>query len=452
MRRYLRRHKHTYFQFKHWKTRIIFWGGAVIVGLVAALFALLADLAEHTFRNIHEHWPVIAFFMTPFGLMLAVFITRKFFPGAEGSGIPQTIIAIEDKGGPSLTARLLSIKVAIGKIVLASLGLLCGASLGREGPTVHIGAAIMYNLGKYTHLSAGYLKRGLILTGGGAGVAAAFNTPLAGIMFAIEELARDFDRRNIGMILIGVLLAGMTAIFIHQSNYNYYGSVPAEADLSLLWLAVIVCGILGGLLGGGFSQLLIVAGKRVRPYAAKYPYRLAFVCGLTVAVLGVVSSGQVYGTGYVEAQQIVSCTGNDTCTNDVGWMYPIYKLAATTATYLSGIPGGIFAPSLASGAGLGSDLSVLFPAALATTVVLLGMVGYFSGVVQTPITAFIIVMEMVDNQDIVFALMATSLIATGASKFVCKKPIYVALAENFMEALKAHQPAKPKTTEPKPAE
>lgn len=439
MRRYIRRHKHQYFQVKKWKTRIIFWGGAVFVGIVAALFALSADYADQTFHTIYERWPVLAFCMTPLGLMFTVYLTKRYFPGAEGSGIPQTIIAIEDKGGSSLTDRLLSIRVAIGKVLLSLIGLFCGASLGREGPTVHIGAAIMYNLGKYTHLSAKYMKRGLILTGGGAGVAAAFNTPLAGIMFAIEELAREFDRRNIGMILIGVILAGMTAITVHQSNYNYYGSVSAEADLTLLWLAVVVSGVLGGLLGGGFSQILIVSGRKIRPYTQSSPYRLAFLLGLAVAVLGVISDGQVYGTGYIEAQEIVSCTGSNSCENTVDFLYPLYKLAATTATYLSGIPGGIFAPSLASGAGLGSDLSLLFPASLATTVVLLGMVGYFSGVVQTPVTAFIIVMEMVDNQDIVFALMATSLIATGASKFVCKKPIYVALAENFMNALKAHK-------------
>lgn len=439
MRRYIRRHKTQYLQFKKWKTRIIFWGGAVFVGLVAALFAIAAEYADHTFHNIYERWPVIAFFMTPLGLMLTVYLTKRFFPGSEGSGIPQTIIAIEDRGGPSLTAKLLSIRVAIGKVFLSLIALFCGASLGREGPTVHIGAAIMYNLGKYTHLSANYMKRGLILTGGGAGVAAAFNTPLAGIMFAIEELAREFDRRNIGMILIGVILAGMTAITVHQSNYNYYGTVPAESDLGLLWLAVIVSGAVGGLLGGGFSQLLIISGRKIRPHITDNPYRVVFLLGLLVAVLGVVSGGQVYGTGYREAQEIVSCTASATCENTVDFFYPLYKLVATTATYLTGVPGGIFAPSLASGAGLGSDLSMLFPASLATTVVLLGMVGYFSGVVQTPITAFIIVMEMVDNQDIVFALMATSLIATGASKFICKKPIYVALAENFMASLKSYK-------------
>lgn len=436
MRRYIRRHKQQYFQVKKWKTRLIFWGGAVLVGLVAALFALAAEFADHTFHALYQRWPVIAFFMTPFGLVLTVYIAKRYFPDSGGSGIPQTIIAIEDKGGAALTARLLSIRAAVGKILLSISGLFCGASLGLQGPTVHIGAAIMYNLGRYTHLSAKYMKRGLILTGGGAGVAAAFNTPLAGIMFAIEELAREFDRRNIGMILIGVVLAGMTAITVHQSNYNYYGKVSAETDLSLLWLAVVISGALGGLLGGGFSQLLIITGKKIRPYISESPYRIAFGLGLIVAVLGVVSSGQVYGTGYSAAQEIVTCTASTTCENTIDFMYPLYKLAATTATYLTGIPGGIFAPSLATGAGLGSNLSILFPASLATTVVLLGMVGYFSGVVQTPVTAFIIVMEMVDNQDIVLALMATSLIATGASKLVCKKPIYVALAENFMQALK----------------
>ena len=102
----------------------------------------------------------------------------------------------------------------------------------------------------------------------------------------------------------------------------------------------------------------------------------------------------------------------------------------------SGIPGGIFAPSLASGAGLGSNLAVFFPVELASIIIVLGMVGYFSGVVQTPITAFIIVMEMTDNQDLVLAMMATSLLASGTSKLICNKSIYVALAENFMASIK----------------
>ena len=164
--------------------------------------------------------------------------------------------------------------------------------------------------------------------------------------------------------------------------------------------------------------------------------KIAFTCGLVVAILGYFSGGLIYGTGYIEAKQIVSCSGVSTCDADTAMAYPFLKMFATLASYLSGIPGGIFAPSLASGAGLGSNLSMLFSAELASTIVVLGMVGYFSGVVQTPITAFIIVMEMTDNQELVLAMMATSLLATGTSKLICNKSIYVALAENFMANLK----------------
>ena len=432
MRQQIRLRKHRLFKRTLWKTRLIFWGGAMLVGVVAAIFALLGEKADHVYRGLITHTPWLGFIVTPAGLVLIVWLTRKFFPGAEGSGIPQTLIAIEGRGGRAVAERLLSFRIAVGKVLLTAMGLLSGASIGREGPTVHLGAAIMYSLGRYVHLPARYLERGLIMTGGGAGIAAAFNTPIAGIVFAIEEMARSFDRRNSSMILIGVILAGMTAIYVHQDNYNYYGTSPVDIDFSWVWLGVVVCGISGGLLGGSFSYTLINGSRMLRPYMQKRYLLVAGLCGIIIAAIGLLSDGHAFGTGYHEARQIVSCTGSDNCSFETGLMYPVYKILVTVASYLSGIPGGIFAPSLASGAGLGSDLSILFPPELASTIVILGMVGYFSGVVQTPITAFVIVMEMTDNQDLVLALMATSMIASGASKLICKKPIYYALAENFI--------------------
>ncbi len=434
MRQHIRRTRHRFFKTTIWKTRLIFWGGAILVGIVAAIFALLGESADYFYRNFFAEYPWLSFIITPVGLMLIVWLTRRFFAGAEGSGIPQTLIAIEGRGGRALAEQLLSFRIAIGKVLLTVMGLFSGASIGREGPTVHLGAAIMYSLGRYVHLPARYLERGLIMTGGGAGIAAAFNTPIAGIVFAIEEMARSFDRRNSSMILIGVILAGMTAIYVHQDNYNYYGTSPVDIDFSWVWLGVVVCGVVGGLLGGTFSYALINGSRKLRPYVQRHYLIVAAVCGLIIALIGVLSGGHAFGTGYIEAKQIVSCTGSDICNVETGPMYPVYKILATIASYLSGIPGGIFAPSLASGAGLGSDLAMLFPPELASTIVILGMVGYFSGVVQTPITAFVIVMEMTDNQDLVLALMATSMIATGASKLVCRKPIYFALAEHFMTA------------------
>lgn len=417
-----------------WRTRFIFWGGAVLVGLVAAVFAMMADRADHFFRDLVESYRLLPFIITPAGLVVTAFLTRRFFPGAEGSGIPQTLVALAGTGG-ALSQRLLSIRIVIGKVLMCVLGLLSGASIGREGPTVHLGAAIMYSLGRFTHIPGKYLEHGLIMAGGGAGIAAAFNTPLAGIIFAIEEMARSFDRRNSSLMMIAVILAGMTALVVHQSNYDYYGTTPAELDFSWVWAGVVICGVLGGALGGGFSQALISGSRRLRPVMQDRWVMVAIACGLALALIGLLSGGLAYGTGYIEAKKIVSCAGVEHCDANVGYLYPLYKILATIASYLSGIPGGIFAPSLASGAGLGHDIALFFPAALTSTIVVLGMVGYFSGVVQTPITAFIIVMEMTDNQDLVLAMMATSLLASGTSKLICKKPIYNALAENFMRAL-----------------
>lgn len=431
MRHHVKKFKYHFFKPRAWRTNLVFWGGAILVGLVAAVFALMADQADHIFRKIIAYNEYLPLLITPAGFVLTVFLTRKIFSGAEGSGIPQTLIALADSGS-SLSNRLLSMRMVVGKVLMAVLALCSGASLGREGPTVHLGAAILHSLGKYAHLPTRYYERGLILTGGGAGIAAAFNTPLAGIIFAIEEMARSYDRRNSGMMLIGVVLAGMTAIFVHQNNYNYYGTTPVALDFSWVWLGVVVCGVVGGLSGGLFSQLLISGSKKLRPYMQTHWLLIALVCGLIVAILSILSSGTANGTGYLEAKQIVSCAGLDSCTADYGLMYPLYKILATAATYLTTIPGGLFAPSLASGAGLGADLALLFPVEMASTIVILGMIGYFTGVVQTPITAFVIVMEMTDNQELVLAMMATALIASTTSKLICRKPIYEALAENLL--------------------
>ncbi len=434
MRRHIRRTKHRFFKRTNWKTSAIFWGGAILVGLAAALFALLGEKGDHFFRALITEHAWLPFLVTPLGFAAILYTTRKFFPGAEGSGIPQTLIAIEGRGGKELAAQLLSFRTAVGKLLLTVAGLFCGASIGREGPTVHLGAAIMYSLGRYVHLPARYFERGLIMTGGGAGIAAAFNTPLAGIVFAIEEMARSYDRRHSSMMLIGVILAGMTAILVLQDNYNYYGTSPANIDFSWVWLGVLVTGLTGGVLGGGFSYILVNGSRRLRPLMQSRYLLVAMFFGLVLALVGFLSGGLAFGTGYIEAKQIVSCTANDSCAVETGLMYPVYKILATIASYLSGIPGGIFAPSLASGAGLGSDLAMLFPPEMASKMVILGMVGYFAAVVQAPITAFVIVMEMTNDQDMVLALMATSLLATGTSKLICKKPIYAALADNFMSA------------------
>jgi len=320
---------------------------------------------------------------------------------------------------------VLSLRIAVGKILLTLAGLMVGASIGREGPSVHVGASIMYSLGRYVRFPAHYMERGLILVGGAAGIAAAFNTPLAGIVFAIEEMSKSFEQRTSGIVTIGVVIAGVTALAA-LGPYHYFGTSNASLPDNASWLAVPLCGVVGGLSGGLFASALVVGARRLGPLMRTHPYLVALVCGAVVAVFGYASGYSSSGTGYGAAKAIV--------TGSADWdpVYPLMKIGSTLASYLSGIPGGIFAPSLATGAGVGANLGHWLPLAPIPVMVMLGMVAYFAGVVQSPLTAFIIVMEMTDNQEMLLALITTSFIAYGVSHLVCPKPIYHALSQAFL--------------------
>jgi H+/Cl- antiporter ClcA len=416
---------------RQWYRRVGAWTGAVLVALLALGFARAADAAQAVFRYALHGRPLLILLLAPAGFALSVWLTRRVFPGAQGSGIPQTIAALH-MSDPAAIARVLSPRIALGKILLTLLGLLCGASIGREGPTVQVGAAAMHLFGRTLKLPRLDMQRSLVLAGGAAGVAAAFNTPLAGIVFAIEELSHSFEARTSGTVLTSVILAGITTLAL-AGNYTYFGVSQAELDLGAGWLAVALCGIAGGIAGGVFSATLITAAKglpgRAGRLVAGYPVAFAALCGLAVAAIGLASGGSTYGTGYAEARGVVEGVA------PMAWYFPALKLLATIASYLSGIPGGIFAPSLSVGAGIGQWVAALIPSAPSGAVVLLGMVGYFSGVVQAPITATVIVMEMTDNQRMTIPLMATSLLAFGVSRLVCRRALYGALARRFLAAM-----------------
>ena len=407
---------------RHWTLRAAFWGGAVLVGLSAVTLTALGNLANASFFTLYRHWPWAPFLVSPAGLVLSLWLTRRFFPGSQGSGIPQVIAALSRHNkGP--TTRLLSVRIAIGKILLTTIGLFAGASIGREGPTVHVGASFTSAAGRFAGIKSPQLERALVLAGGAAGIAAAFNTPIAGIMFAIEELARGFEENTSGIIIITILIAGLTAVAI-EGNYTYFG-VTQAALAPRQWLLVPVCGVIGGLAGGLFSRLVLDLSLRLRATIAHHPYRLGLAAGLLIAVLGAISGGSSFGTGYPQARALVMGGAH------LPWFFPFVKWTASLVSYLSGIPGGLFAPALAAGAGFGADIGRLFPEAPLQAAVILGMVSYLSGTVQTPITAFVIVMEMTANNAMLFPLMAAAFIATLTSRLLCREPVYQALAERF---------------------
>ncbi len=411
-----------------WRRQLVFWGGAVATGATAVLFAKGGDFATALFfkaRATAIWWPYVA---APVGLGLCAWLTGRVFVGAEGSGIPQTIAAL---AMPTERARdrVLSLKIAVGKILLTLLALASGGSAGREGPTVQVGASIMHSLRRFARFSAVDMDRGLILAGGAAGVAAAFNTPLAGVVFAIEELSRSFEERTSGTILAAVIIAGVTSLAL-VGNYTYFGSTSALMSEPRMWIAVPVCGIAGGLLGGAFSLAMVRLGSalpaRLQTFRIQHPVLFAAGCGAVIAGIGWLSAGTTFGTGYSEAKLLLQ----NEATPSTGFAF--YKALATLVSYLSGIPCGIFSPSLAVGAGVGAHLHALWPVAPAGAMVVLSMAAYFSGVVQAPLTALVIVTEMTGNRALTLPLMAVVLIGRAASALVCRRSLYRSLADRFL--------------------
>ncbi|SDJ15656.1 H+/Cl-antiporter ClcA [Bradyrhizobium sp. Rc2d] len=408
-----------------WQRRAIFLLGGIGVGATAVALAQLADLAQHAFSLLlaKSRYAVLA--VTPFGFVLSTYLTIRLFPNAQGSGIPQAIAArhLTDQ---SARESLVSIRIAIGKVILTLFGLLCGGSVGREGPTVQVGASLMFALGRVSPRR----QPGLILAGAAAGVAAAFNTPLAGIVFGIEEMSRAFETRTSSLIIAAVIAAGLTSLAL-AGNYAYFGSSAMSLARGTDWLAVPLCGVAGGLAGGLFSRIVIAMARGFNNPLGRaikgHPLWFAFACGLAVAICGLVSGDKIYGTGYEQVKTALE--HSSPLPQDFG----VLKLLATTFAAISGIPGGIFSPSLAVGAGIGSNIASFFHDAPLGAIMLLGMVSYFAGVVQAPITAFVIVTEMTDNHGMVVPLMAAALIAHTTSRMICEEGIYHALAKGFVE-------------------
>jgi H+/Cl- antiporter ClcA len=414
-----------------WQRRAMFLMGGIAVGAAAVALAWLADWAQEALAILLAKSRYISLAITPLGFALSVFLTNRFFRNSQGSGIPQAIAA-RQLTDQTARGRLVSIRIAIGKVLLTLLGLLCGASVGREGPTVQVGASIMFAIGRVSPRR----QPGLILAGAAAGVAAAFNTPLAGIVFGIEEMSRAYETRASSLIIAAVIAAGLTSLAL-VGNYDYFGSSSTMLRNGTDWLAVPLCGVVGGLAGGLFSRLLIVTARGFASgpgrYLKQYPATFAFACGLAVALCGLASGDMIYGTGY--AQVKAALESGTPLPLDFG---PL-KFAATVLSAVSGIPGGIFSPSLAIGAGIGSNVAHLFPDAPLGAIMLLGMVAYFAGVVQAPITAFAIVTEMTNNHAMVVPLMAAALIAHATSGLVCREGIYHALAKGFLEGSEGPQ-------------
>ncbi len=412
--------------FDAWHGRIIVWLAAATAGLVVVLFAKATEHAIQLFFNMQQTYWWLPLIVTPLGGMLIVWVTRKWFKGAAGSGIPQVIAALHQESPNNKYPTLVSFKLAVGKVFFGVAALASGFSAGREGPSVQVGASIMHAFRHFLPYGFSVSPKHLILAGGAAGISAAFNTPLAGIVFAIEELGRRFEQKTNGVIITAIVLSGLVSISL-QGNYIYFGHLSVGVINSKIFIPVLFCGLVCGILGGMFSRTLINASGQMKGRLGAirrlHPLWWAGFCGLLVAGLGAVSNGAAHGSGYVITQDILTGHAAES------WFYAPVKYLATIFTYLSGVPGGIFAPSLSIGAGIGHDLVPLFGQEYYNSAIIaLCMAGFLSAVTQAPLTSFIIVMEMIDGHEMVISLMAITFIASIVSR-VFSKPLYTTLAD-----------------------
>ena len=436
---------HQFFAPHHWKRRLVLWFGAVLVALAAILFAKASVWSYQLFLRVLSHGSWIPLILTPVVFGLLTWVTEGRLRATRGSGIPQVIgtLHIENEG---FRARMLSLPIAAGKMVLTLIALTVGASIGREGPTVHVGAALFYSMARRFGFNDPKAASRFILAGGAAGIAAAFNTPLAGVVFAIEELAGTFEHRFSGLLLTAVIIGGVVSLGI-MGNYSYFGEVQASLPLGHAWLAVLLTGVICGLLGGLFARLILL--NRHGPLAligglrARQPVLFAVGCGLALALLGMGSHSTIYGTGYDQARAIVQGTASMP-----GQGFGIEKLLANVVSYWAGIPGGIFSPALAVGAGLGQNIAHFLPGAPVAAVVLLGMSAYLAGVTGAPLTSAVIAMELTNNQDMVIPIMAACLLARAAASLFCPTPVYRDFAERMVQDFERQQASQPPAGDP----
>ncbi|WP_291993371.1 chloride channel protein [Candidatus Accumulibacter sp. ACC003] len=417
-----------------WRTRLTLWGAAAAAGLAVVAFTRLADLALSTFFQLANTHPWLPFPWVPFVLaplvgMIAVWTTRRFFPGSQGSGIPQVIAATRLAARGEPVGHLVSMRIAIGKVGVGCFALLGGFSAGREGPSAQVAASIVHFAHRLLPHSRAIAPADLLLAGGAAGIAAAFNTPLAGIVFAVEELGKRLEAKTTGILVSTIILSGLVAIAV-QGNDTHFGRMKVS-QFSELAIPVLVYGMLCGTFGGIFSRLLLWPQKHpnfiVWRWRTAYPIRFAGCCGVVVAVVGWLGGGLSFGSGYTVTAALVS---GDALS--APWHAPITRYVATLATYYSGIPGGLFAPALAVGAALGASTCEILGYALnAIPITALCMAGFLAAVTQSPVTAAIIVMEMIDGHGMVISLMAVSLIANAVSSRISPE-LYQQLALGFM--------------------
>ena len=421
---------------RQWLDRVVVLVYAVLAGLAVVALTLLADAATEAYGSLRSMAWWVPLVWTPAITALVVWSIRRWAPGAGGSGVPQVLVALDPATPIAERPRFVSLRVTVAKILAVSGALLAGLSVGRQGPSVQVAAGVMLHARRWLSPGSGISDRELLVAGGAAGIAAAFNTPLGGIVFAIEELSRRLTERSSGLMLAGIVIAGLVAVSAF-GNLATFGRVRTDG---ISWwtlllpglLVAITCGLVGGLL----SRLMLASftglPDRFCAYRRKRPVAFAAFCGFAVGVIAVIGGGSAVGVGHEHTRALLDG-------GELGEHQPLVftflKFIASWLSAWAGVPGGIFGPSLSLGAGVAADIAWLLDSPHATALIALGMCGLLAAVTQAPITAMIIVMEMTEGHGMVLSLIACALLASLVSRMI-SRPLYSTMAQFMMRSLR----------------
>ncbi|MCW5899324.1 MAG: chloride channel protein [Flavobacteriales bacterium] len=414
---------------------------AVLTALVAVGYAKLFHWMEARNMALLEQDPRWIFATAPLGFLVSWFVVRRFAPLAGGSGIPQLMAAIEVATEKKRDAswRFLNVRIILVKIT-ASLALVFGGgAAGREGPTLQIAGSIYRAVHKvlppfWPRVS----RRVMMITGGAAGLSAAFNTPLGGIVFAVEELTKTHIAQFRTAVLTAVIISGMTAQWL-LGPYLFLGYPKLQPATFSFMYKILAIAAVAGLAGAVFCRLLLAVDKLRRSLKGFVAHALfAIGCALLFALVVHFIGMQAVGSGkgvlerYLFASD-VGASGRDVAARMLG---PLFTSSAGGA-------GGIFAPSLAAGAAIGGWLTEMLGFAgnrgQFNLLVLAGMTAFLTGVTRSPFTSAILVLEMTDRHSAIFQLMYAAVIGYLIAYTIDRKSYYERMRDKLLAALPGYK-------------
>ncbi|WP_420154097.1 chloride channel protein [Siphonobacter sp.] len=409
------------------------WIASVLVGLMAVGYEKVFAFVEHTGMHWFQHHPYLIFLTTPLCFCGAWLLTHYLAPTASGSGIPQLMAAVDlaETKAHWKVDKLLSIRIALVKVASNLVLLLGGGATGREGPTLQIAGSIfetIYRLVPETWNKVS--QRVMIVTGGAAGLAAAFNTPLGGIVYVVEELTKAHLAVFRTAVLSSVIIAGITSQFL-LGPYLFLGFPKiTRLPLESIWL-VIGIAFVTGLAGSAFTKLLLLISS-LRKRFPGLTRQLVFVTGLGLLFATIVffSGVQAMGSGKELINQALF-----EGTEHIAWYAFPVRFMGNALSFSAGGAAGIFATSLSSGAMLSTlllEYVIPVQAQHHNLLILVGMIGFLTGVTRTPFTSAILVLEMTDRHSAIFYFLLAGIIANVAASLILRHSFYEIRKEEFL--------------------